>query len=179
MRLTVLGVALIVGTASSSLMSRTAWGQTPAAPRQPCASPEHRHFDFWIGTWDVSNPSGTVVGTNVIRPLLGGCALQEHWESRRGAVGESYNIFDASRGRWHQTWVDNGGLLLMIEGGLRADTMMLEGETMGRNGGRLRQRVRWYRVDGDADRLRQLWESSADDGKTWTVAFDGLYRRRK
>jgi hypothetical protein len=180
MRLSVIVVALIVGTVSSDLSAQTATGQqTPLTQRQPCSSSEHRHFDFWIGAWDVSNPAGTVVGSNVIRSLLGGCALQEHWESVRGSVGESYNIYDASRGKWHQTWVDNAGSLLMLEGGLRADTMVLEGETVTRNGGRVRQRVRWYRVGGNADQVRQFWESSTDDGKTWTVAFDGLYRRRK
>jgi hypothetical protein len=25
--------------------------------------------------------------------------------------------------------------------------------------------------------VRQLWESSKDDGKTWAVSFDGLYRK--
>jgi len=25
--------------------------------------------------------------------------------------------------------------------------------------------------------VRQLWETSNDDGKTWAVSFDGLYRR--
>jgi hypothetical protein len=28
------------------------------------------------------------------------------------------------------------------------------------------------------DRVRQLWEQSRDDGKSWTVAFDGDYRRK-
>jgi hypothetical protein len=27
--------------------------------------------------------------------------------------------------------------------------------------------------------IRQLWESSADEGKTWTPLFDGIYRRSK
>jgi hypothetical protein len=27
--------------------------------------------------------------------------------------------------------------------------------------------------------VRQLWESSGDDGQTWTVAFDGSYRHPK
>ena len=26
--------------------------------------------------------------------------------------------------------------------------------------------------------VRQLWEASTDQGKTWQVAFDGLYRRK-
>ena len=27
--------------------------------------------------------------------------------------------------------------------------------------------------------VRQFWRSSNDGGATWTVAFDGLYRKRK
>jgi hypothetical protein len=39
-----------------------------------------------------------------------------------------------------------------------------------------RQRVTWTpQPDG---RVRQLWESSSDGGRTWTVVFDGLYARQ-
>ena len=38
-----------------------------------------------------------------------------------------------------------------------------------------RQRITWT---PEGDGLRQVWETSSDDGKTWEVAFDGLYRRR-
>ena len=37
-----------------------------------------------------------------------------------------------------------------------------------------RQRITWTLVD---EGVRQLWETSKDDGATWTVAFDGRYRR--
>lgn len=38
-------------------------------------------------------------------------------------------------------------------------------------------RIRWTPLpDG---RVRQLWASSADKGRTWSVAFDGTYRRRR
>jgi len=30
-----------------------------------------------------------------------------------------------------------------------------------------------------ACRVRQLWESSSDGSKTWTVVFDGLYARQQ
>lgn len=63
------------------------------------------------------------------------------------------------------------GLALIFENG----AMVLEGETAGP----VKQRIRWYQVDGDPDRVRQLWESSDDGGKSWTVAFDGLYVRKK
>jgi hypothetical protein len=38
-----------------------------------------------------------------------------------------------------------------------------------------RQRITWTPLGGG--RVRQLWESSTDGGKTWSVAFDGLYVR--
>jgi hypothetical protein len=38
-----------------------------------------------------------------------------------------------------------------------------------------RQRITWT---PEGDGLRQVWETSSDDGKTWEVAFDGQYRRR-
>ena len=37
-----------------------------------------------------------------------------------------------------------------------------------------RQRITWTR---DGDGVRQLWETSKDDGETWEIAFDGRYRR--
>jgi len=40
----------------------------------------------------------------------------------------------------------------------------------------VRQRITWSREpDG---RVRQLWESSKDGGRSWTTVFDGLYVRQ-
>ncbi|MCA9739726.1 MAG: hypothetical protein KC645_19015 [Gemmatimonadetes bacterium] len=154
----------------------------PAAAQQPapptCAAPEHRQFDFWVGTWEVTNPAGQVVGTNRVDSILAGCAVQEHWEGAGGNVGESYNTWDRRRGVWHQTWVDNAGTLLLLEGGLEGDAMVLRGETRGQNGATTMQRITWRRVDGDPDRVRQHWESSTDGGSTWSTLFDGSYTRR-
>ena len=37
------------------------------------------------------------------------------------------------------------------------------------------ERITWTpNADGS---VRQRWETSTDDGKTWTVAFDGIYRK--
>jgi hypothetical protein len=38
------------------------------------------------------------------------------------------------------------------------------------------QRISWTRLEDG--RVRQLWEATTDGGKTWTIAFDGLYKRR-
>jgi dihydroorotase/N-acyl-D-amino-acid deacylase len=146
--------------------------------QRPCADEASRHFDFWSGRWMVRAASGALAGHNTIRPLLGECALEEHYTTPSGYEGKSLNVFDASRGVWHQTWVDNGGLLLRLEGGYDGENMVMEGETVGADGAITLNRITWSRVDGDPDVVRQLWETSTDDGRTWTAGFDGRYIRQ-
>jgi hypothetical protein len=147
-----------------------------AAP--PCSAPAHRQFDFWAGEWEVRDPEGAVVGRNRITHLFGGCALREEWEGASGFQGTSLNVHDAARGGWHQTWVDAAGSLLLLDGGLRDGTMVLEGTAPAREapGQQTRHRISWSLLDGDPDRLRQRWEASAD-GATWETVFDGRYSR--
>jgi hypothetical protein len=47
--------------------------------------------------------------------------------------------------------------------------------SVGPNGQQQQGRMTFFRVS--ADSVRQLWESSTDEGKTWTTAFDGMYVR--
>jgi hypothetical protein len=133
---------------------------------------EHRHFDFWIGDWEVRDQDGTLVGHNRIRPLFDGTGLREEWRGVSGLRGTSLNVYAARRGVWHQTWVDSNGTLLQLDGGLRDGSMVLEGTTPGP----VRHRISWSLVDGDPDRIRQLWET-APDGEDWSVLFDGRYQR--
>jgi hypothetical protein len=149
----------------------------PAAPAQvtPCEAPEHRQFDFWLGTWTVTKPDGGLAGRNVISSVLGGCGLREEWSSAGSPyAGTSLNLYDRARGVWHQTWLDNQGGLLLLEGGVRDSSMILEGERPGEKGA-VRHRITWTPLAEGG--VRQLWESSADGGSTWKVLFDGLYQR--
>lgn len=147
-----------------------------APPPRGCTSPEHRQFDFWIGDWDVTTPAGGVAGRNRIEPILDGCALRETWTGAKGSNGTSYNAWDGQRGRWHQTWVDNGGLVLQLDGTFADGKMVLSGETKDRTGAATLNRITWQ--ESGPGQVRQLWEVSADGGKTWSVAFDGRYRKR-
>ena len=137
----------------------------------PCSAPEHRRFDFWIGDWTVTNPAGKHAGDNTIEAVAGGCALHESWRGAGGSIGYSYSAYDALRKVWHQTWVDKDGLVLLLDGGIQDGKMVLTGPT-----GRTLNRVSWEpRKDGS---VRQLGESSEDQGKTWKVQFAGLYRKK-
>lgn len=143
-----------------------------------CAAPEYHQFDFWVGEWTVTAPNGKVVGTNTIDRPLGSCVLQEHWIGAGGSHGSSFNIYDATRKQWHQTWVDNQGLLLLLDGTYADGKMVLSGPGVDRAGAAIINRITWQRIGRNPDRVRQLWETSADGGKTWQTSFDGIYARK-
>lgn len=154
-------------------------GTSAAQQQQPtCAGEAHRQFDFWIGTWDVFNPQGQLVGINTIERGLNGCVLHESWQSTRGTHrGNSYNIYDRTTDRWHQTWVDNGGLVLLLDGRFENGAMVLRGTSRDARGQETLNRIAWTPFTRDS--VQQLWETSTDGGQTWSVAFDGRYVRRR
>ncbi len=154
-----------------------AYAQQKPSPAS-CATPEYRQFDFWLGEWEVRGPKGGVAGTSRITAILGGCALHEEWSGTGGSNGQSFNIYDAQSRRWHQTWVDNSGLLAQFDGGLSAaGAMIMEGPGRGPKGEPARSRMTFTPLPDGA--VRQLWEFSTDNGTTWHTSFDGTYRRRQ
>jgi hypothetical protein len=161
--------ALLLATLFGSSLSVAAPAQPP-----PCTDAAHRAFDFWLGDWQVHKPDGKLAGHNRITREYGGCVIHEHYTGAAGYSGESLNIYDASRKLWHQTWVDNGGLLLVLEGGIRDGAMVLEGQTTGADGVVAKQRITWT-PNGDGS-VRQLWEATNAKGE-WTTSFDGRYTR--
>jgi hypothetical protein len=94
-------------------------------------------------------------------------------------TGTSFNTYVPASGRWHQTWVDDRGGFLLLDGEFRDGKMTLAGEMPEQGGRRMLHRLSWERINGDPDRVRQLWESSRNDGKTWTVTFEGIYVRKR
>lgn len=142
---------------------------------EPCDTPAHRAFDFWLGHWEVRTPDGKLVGMNVVERGYGGCVLHERYTTERGYRGESLNAYDGSRDVWHQTWVDSAGALLLLEGGLRDDAMVLEGQTVGKDGTSTKHRITWSATRDSG--VRQLWQSTNAKGE-WTISFDGRYTRK-
>lgn len=150
--------------------------QATPAPK-PCATPQHRQFDFWLGDWDVTTPDGKTAGHNRITLILGGCALREEWTGASGTNGTSLNIYDAGARQWRQTWVDDGGSVLLLTGELKGGKMVLEGESPAGGGKTSHQRITWTPLS--AGKVRQLWDWSVDGGKSWKVEFDGTYVKKK
>ena len=147
--------------------------QSAASSR--CSTPEHRQFDFWIGDWVVHTREGKEAGTSHIEKIEDGCGILERWRNARGITGRSINIYRPVSQTWVQAWAGSDGLTLVLEGKFESGQMRLEGESQAPTGERVRDRVTWSR-SGDST-VRQFWEQSAD-GKTWNVAFDGIYTRK-
>ncbi|MEO5883315.1 MAG: hypothetical protein ABIQ06_12935 [Caldimonas sp.] len=162
-----------VATAAALLaVSGAAAAQTPAPPPPACQSAEHRQFDFWLGEWEVFLASGKKAGDSRIESISAGCALLENWSGNGGFSGKSLNSYDSSDKLWHQSWVDSSGTRLELAGSWADKRMLLSSGS-----GAAMQRIAWS-VNDDGS-VRQLWESTTDGGKSWTVQFDGKYVRRK
>jgi tetratricopeptide (TPR) repeat protein len=145
--------------------------------KRPCVySAEARQFDFWVGDWDVFNLAGQKVGTNSIQMFADGCGVMENWTDTVGGSGKSINYYDASTQKWYQHWIGSGGGALRYAGNFKENAMRFEGETMS-NGKKTLQRLTFFKIDENT--VRQLSETSADEGKTWTVSYDFKYVKKK
>lgn len=137
-------------------------------PTGPCALPEDRQFDFWLGEWNLTEitPRGDVFhGTNNITRDETGCVLDEDYRS--GGQGRSVSLYSRIDGRWHQTYIDSMGNRLILIGSFEGGRMLL-------NAGATRSF--WQPVDRNTVRFVQ--EQSRDGGQTWTPFFDSRYTRR-
>jgi hypothetical protein len=149
-----------------------------AAPAGACGATEYRQFDFWVGNWTVTGrKTGKFAGTNNVTKPLGNCVVMEHWTGARGLRGSSFNTYDPGRRRWHQTWVDDSGTLLLLDGGMQSGSMVLTGASTASDGKTILNRVTWTPLSNGT--VRQHWTISTDGGRTWSDAFDGIYTRAK
>lgn len=145
----------------------------------PCTPEEYRHFDFWLGEWEVT-PVGAAQPTasSKISSREAGCVVLEEYTAG-GFTGMSINFYDSITERWHQSWMSNAGTAVYLEGGLDEKGAMVmsdKGMTLNEVTGNI-NRTTW--TPNDDGSVRQLWERSTDDGETWTVIFDGTYVKKQ
>lgn len=150
-------------------------------PPKPCTSEDHRRLDFWLGTWEVVDrlrERPATPSVNRISLEEDGCVIAERYTGARGGyTGRSLSFYDARRDLWHQTWIDNRGQALYLEGRFEerdgGGALVLSGEKPDGS----RDRITWRPLEGG--KVQQLWELSKDGGETWKAVFDGLYTPKK
>jgi hypothetical protein len=145
--------------------------------RFPCkANPKNRMFDFWVSNWDVTS-LGQTAGTNDVQLILGDCVVFENWLSVSGTSGKSFNFYDAGEDHWRQVWVDDTGGVIEFTGQVREGVMYYTATTHDAASGAATLHKLTFTPNADGS-VRQFWESSMDNGETWTVAFDGHYAKQ-
>jgi len=148
---------------------------TPSAKAASCATAEFHQLDFWVGDWDVfdvDRPATQVARVKVDR-VLDGCVLREDYQDTAGHKGQSFSIYDAGLRQWHQSWVTNRGQLLLLDGGLHGNELVLSATEHLADGKSRLIRGTWKSVAGG---VRETAVTSTDDGKTWTSWFDLMFR---
>lgn len=147
-----------------------------AETTKSCDEINYRQFDFWLGHWNVYSNDGKKVGENRISIAMNGCVLKEHYTTDKGYEGESLTIFNQQKQEWHQTWVDNSGTLLQLDGSWNGKTMTLQGEGRSKEGQPIIHRIKWVpKKNGD---VHQIWDTSSDKGLHWNNAFYGVYQKQ-
>jgi hypothetical protein len=152
----------------------------PAGSQPPCAGPEYRQLDFWVGKWDVF-PTGTdrLVAHSLIERLYDGCAIRENWMPLKKEGGGSLSGYDRKSGKWHQTWIDSSGSIVRFTGGRNGAEMVMDGlwgDLVAPGQDAIVRMTYSPLPDGS---VRQLGLQSVDQGKTWQPSFDFTYRRAR
>jgi hypothetical protein len=142
-----------------------------------CAGADYHALDFWLGDWDTFDsdaPHGASIARAHVDAIAEGCAVHELYEQSDGLIGDSILSFDPVKKAWQQTWVTNHGALMVITGHLVDGALVLEGESHLADGRSVVQRITWTR---EADGVRESAVMSKDAGKSWTPAFDVVFRK--
>ena len=173
---TISGLCLSILIAYSCSIAQTS--------NSPCENnPEYAKLDFWVGEWDVVNANGGKAGDNSIRKILNSCAIIEDWTGNGGSKGMSLFYYDPKLKTWKQVWLTQNAV---ATGGTKEKAMIEEfdngavrfqGEIIRPNGSTYIDRTTLTPLpDG---RVRQVIETSNDEGETWTTGFDAFYTRKK
>ncbi len=145
----------------------------------PCETdPNAQRMNFWVGEWDVRNVQQQSAGTSSVQSVAGGCAVYENWTDRLGTQGKSLSTWNSARGQWQQFWVaQRGNVTEYRTGEWKNGSMVFVTEAQpGTNPPSL---VRMTFTPVSSEIVRQMFENSTDEGRTWTVTSDLYYHRRK
>ena len=150
----------------------------------PCRKdPRSRQFDFWVGEWNVY-VTGTdyLVGHSIIEKKAGDCMILENWSSPRATYeGKSVNYINPTTEKWEQVWIGsegraNNNVHRFFNGEYKDSVLRFTFETTGKNGASLDGRFSFF--NEGVNRVRQLQETSADGGTTWSTVYDFTYNRK-
>lgn len=147
----------------------------------PCSEPEASQFDFWLGEWKAEwkDSEGKLqFGKNIITKELGNCVIEENFSTEdKSYTGRSLSVYSPVKKYWQQTWVDNSGAYMDFTGGKDDKDMYMQRKILNKQGKEIIQKMTFTDITDNS--FRWLWESSADNGATWSLNWEIRYTRIK
>jgi hypothetical protein len=135
-----------------------------------------RLFDFYVGEWEMVNGE-TVESLISVAPAFGDRGLRVSMRNPADGAetASSFFVYDAENKQWRQTWMSAEGQTITMAGGRDGETIALRVETDTKGdakGGRA--------VFSDVTRgtFNYAWQTTTDDGKTWTNQASRTFKRR-
>ncbi len=144
---------------------------------KPCSFPEASQFDFWTGDWNLTW-NDTSHGTNHILKIMDGCTINENFNDPSSKyIGQSWSVYNPSLKKWQQTWVDNTGSYITLDGTFENGIMTLTTQSQKMSdGSQIIYHMVYYNIT--PQKFDWKWESSTDAGNTWKVNWLIHYSRK-
>lgn len=131
---------------------------------------------FWLGHWQISDGEQPSRAASVVSLELGKCLVVENWSDATGHRGENLFGYNLDSKSWNGMFADNEGRIHLFDRGtVAAGKAEFYGRSLGPDGRTVLNRVAIVRKSRDD--IEQTWQKSADNGATWTTAFQGEYSR--
>jgi len=152
----------------------------PEAPTTFCQpggnSEASRQLDFWLGSWRVLRANGRPLGFAEVGSDLSGCLTEESFRTAKGYESISFAYYDVIEQRWYRTLIDSEGERVELRGEVGEGPRSMTGDEDGPG-----PHSTWVRVTlqpVSADVVHQVWETSRNDGESWTEALRLIYERQ-
>lgn len=138
-------------------------------------------MDFWVGEWSCKGKSRNAPGKdewtattakNSIKREFKGRVIQENF-SMAGFEGKSWTVWNPNRKIFQQTWVDDSGSYIALEGGLDGDKVVLNQLLGPMAPFKMRMVFQNFTSNG----FQWLWQRSTDEGKTWETQWELNYKK--
>jgi hypothetical protein len=157
----------------------------PKPADKPCAAPDHRRFDFMIGTWQTSDPGTATVGASqgesTVDWMLDSCIVHEHRtvsrDGKRLFDGDAYWGYDATTKHWLLFYLDDQSHMQVYEGREEAGCLGFYRERPDPDGKPILIRIVYTPVNTSS--YTQAVERSSDHGATWMPAGVTTYQSKR
>jgi hypothetical protein len=145
----------------------------------PQVSPDNEklQMNFMLGKWDLFT-NGSLIGNSVVDTILNSHVIEENFTELppEPFLGKSWITFNEYAQHWEMTQVDNQGNHSFFTGGFKDNKIIFERNFKNRKGEDRIQRLTYYNISNTT--FDWTFDTSADDGKTWTVYYNVHYAKK-